>query len=78
MKERGRLSKSRYIAFLQCPKLFYYSVKLRDQIPPFDAATQFRLDQGGEGKENILKTLLKYCERDTVAMVDILGKLRGV
>ncbi len=42
------LSKSRYMDFLQCPKLFYFQIKLRDQIPPFDAATQFRLDQGGE------------------------------
>ncbi|MFO7618222.1 MAG: DUF2779 domain-containing protein [Thermoplasmata archaeon] len=44
---KATLSKSRYMDFLQCPKLFYYSVNLRDRMPPFDAATQFRLDQGG-------------------------------
>jgi hypothetical protein len=46
MKEKGKLSKSRYMGYLQCPRLFYYSVNLKDQIPPFDEATLFRFKQG--------------------------------
>jgi hypothetical protein len=40
------LSKSKYIAGLQCSKLLWYHYNARDQIPPVDKATQAVFDQG--------------------------------
>jgi hypothetical protein len=40
------ISKSRYQAGLQCPKLLWYRFNQQDAFPPVDAATQARFDQG--------------------------------
>jgi hypothetical protein len=42
------ISKSRYIAGLQCPKLLWHIYNARDLLPPVDAATQAVFDQGHE------------------------------
>jgi hypothetical protein len=42
------LSKSKYLAFLQCAKLLWYNYNAKDKIPPPDAATQAIFDQGHE------------------------------
>lgn len=42
------LSKSKYLAFIQCPKLLWYNYNARDKIPPPDAGTQAIFDQGHE------------------------------
>ena len=43
-----RLSKSRYIAGLQCPKRLWYEVNAFREIPPYDAAAEERFAQGHE------------------------------
>jgi len=43
-----RLSKSRYVSGLQCPKRLWYEVNAREEIPPFDAAALERFEQGHE------------------------------
>ena len=40
------ISKSKYIAGLQCSKLLWYNYNARDQIPPYDEATQAIFEQG--------------------------------
>jgi hypothetical protein len=40
------LSKSKYIAGIQCLKYLWYIVNYPEKIPPFDEATQFRFKQG--------------------------------
>jgi len=40
------LSKSRFLAGLQCPKKLWTEIHARELIPPVDAATQARFDQG--------------------------------
>lgn len=40
------LSKSRYLAGLQCPKRLWTEIHARERLPPVDAATQARFDQG--------------------------------
>ena len=40
------LSKSKYIAGLQCAKLLWYHYNARDRIPPYDESTQAVFDQG--------------------------------
>ena len=40
------ISKSRYMAGLQCPKLLWYQVNQPDAFPPIDAGTQAIFDQG--------------------------------
>ena len=40
------ISKSKYIAGLQCSKLLWYYYNAREQIPPYDEATQAIFDQG--------------------------------
>jgi hypothetical protein len=42
------LSKSKYLAFLQCSKLLWYHYNARDKVPPPGAATQAIFDQGHE------------------------------
>lgn len=42
------LSKSRYIAGLQCAKRLWYEANAFQQIPPFDEAAMARFDQGHE------------------------------
>lgn len=42
------LSKSKYVSGRQCLKLLWYTVRDPDAIPPVDAGTQFRFDQGEE------------------------------
>ena len=42
------LSKSRFMAGLQCPKRLWFEVNAREQVPPTDAATQAIFDQGTE------------------------------
>jgi hypothetical protein len=44
----GLLSKTRYIAGLQCPRYLWVLANDPDRIPPPDAGTQFRFDQGHE------------------------------
>lgn len=43
-----RLSKSRYISGLQCPKRLWYEANAYQQIPQFDEAAMARFDQGHE------------------------------
>ena len=40
------ISKSRYVAGLQCPKLLWHVCSARDLLPPVDEATQAVFDQG--------------------------------
>src|SRR5258707_5580613 len=40
------LSKSKYLAGLQCEKLLWYHYNEKDKIPPPDASTQAIFDQG--------------------------------
>jgi hypothetical protein len=40
------ISKSKYIAGLQCAKLVWYHYNARDRIPPYDESTQAVFDQG--------------------------------
>jgi hypothetical protein len=40
------LSKSKYLAGLQCSKLLWYQYNAKSEIPPVDAATQALFDQG--------------------------------
>jgi hypothetical protein len=42
------LSKSKFIAGLQCSKLLWHAVNTPDQFPANDAATQAIFDQGHE------------------------------
>jgi hypothetical protein len=42
------ISKSRYLAGLQCPKLLWYHFNQPDAFPPIDAATQALFDQGAQ------------------------------
>jgi hypothetical protein len=42
------LSKSKYLAGLQCSKLLWYQYNAKTEIPPVDAATQALFDQGHE------------------------------
>ena len=42
------LSKTRYIAGLQCAKRLWYEVNAFREIPPFDAAAEERFEQGHE------------------------------
>jgi len=46
----GRLliSKSKFVAGLQCPKLLWHAVNRPEQFPPTDPATQANFDQGRE------------------------------
>ena len=43
---RPAISKSKYMAGLQCPKLLWTHYNAKDLIPPVDAATQAVFDQG--------------------------------
>jgi len=43
-----RVSKSRYLQGLQCPKLLWHVYNARDLLPPVDEATQAIFDQGHE------------------------------
>jgi hypothetical protein len=45
---RRLISKSRYTKGLQCAKLLWYDANAREQMPPFDAETQAKFDQGHE------------------------------
>ncbi|HJX53698.1 MAG TPA: hypothetical protein VJ801_13105 [Polyangia bacterium] len=40
------ISKTRYLAGLQCPKLLWHHFNQPDAFPPIDAATQALFDQG--------------------------------
>ena len=42
------LSKSKYLAGLQCPKLLWFHYNAKDEIPPVDEAKQALFDQGHE------------------------------
>ena len=42
------ISKSRYLAGLQCPKLLWYHFNQPDAFPPVDTATQALFDQGSQ------------------------------
>ena len=42
------LSKSRFVSGLQCAKKLWTEVHARERIPPWDAATRARFDQGHE------------------------------
>ena len=42
------ISKTRYLAGLQCPKLLWYHFNQPDALPPVDVATQAIFDQGKE------------------------------
>lgn len=44
--EMTSLSKSKYIAGLQCSKLLWYSYNAKDRIPPYDESTLAVFDQG--------------------------------
>jgi len=63
-----RLSKSRYVAGLQCPKRLYLEIH-----EGMMASLQFHRMAFGDGdsaeKETIRTALLTYCARDTLAMV---------
>ena len=48
MNTSYRLSKSRYLQGLQCPKLLWMSYHAKDQFPPVDPETQAIFDQGNE------------------------------
>ncbi len=43
-----RLSKSRYLSGLQCPKRLYLEIHVRELATPFDEGTQAILDAGTE------------------------------
>jgi hypothetical protein len=40
------LSKSRYLAGLQCPKRLWHETNAREELPPYDAATEAIFEQG--------------------------------
>ena len=42
------ISKSRYMAGLQCPRLLWHKFNQPDAFPPVDAATQAIFDQGAQ------------------------------
>ena len=65
-----RLSKSKYLSGLQCPKRLYLEIReggvasaefYRMAFEAVDAAQKVRIHTA----------LLKYCERDTLAMVEL-------
>jgi len=45
-KKNRRLSKSRYMEWLQCPRLMYFSMRLEDQVPPPDRVSLWIMNQG--------------------------------
>lgn len=45
-KPPAALSKSKYLAGLQCPKLLWYEYNQKSELPPIDAATQAVFDEG--------------------------------
>ena len=48
MKKNYRLSKSKYLTGLQCPKALWISIHRRDLVPPIDVSTQAIFDMGRE------------------------------
>jgi len=46
IKVEKRISKSKYVAGLQCRKYLWYLINKPEDIPPFDEVTQFRFQQG--------------------------------
>ena len=51
-----RISKSKYVAGLQCHKYLWYLINDPEAIPPFDEVTQFRFQQGHD-VGNLAKSL---------------------
>ena len=43
---KATISKSKYLAGLQCPKLLWYHYNVRDAFPPIGAAKQAIFDIG--------------------------------
>ena len=56
MKKNILISKSKYVAGLQCIKYFWYLINNPEAIPPFDEVTQFRFQQGHD-VGNLAKSL---------------------
>ena len=56
MDKNKRISKSKYVAGLQCLKYLWYLVNDPEAIPPFDEVTQFRFQQGHD-VGNLAKSL---------------------
>jgi Domain of unknown function(DUF2779). len=56
MDKNKKISKSKYVAGLQCLKYLWYLVNDPGAIPPFDEATQFRFQQGHD-VGNLAKSL---------------------
>ncbi len=46
MERRIIISKSKYLAGLQCPRFFWYQVNAREEIPPPDFVTRYIFRQG--------------------------------
>ena len=46
MDKNKIISKSKYVAGLQCLKYLWYLINEQEAIPPFDEVTQFRFQQG--------------------------------
>ena len=56
MDKNKIISKSKYVAGLQCLKYLWYLINDPDAIPPFDEVTQFRFQQGHD-VGNLAKSL---------------------
>src|SRR4030042_5052888 len=56
MDKNKIISKSKYVAGLQCLKYLWYLINDPEAIPPFDEVTQFRFQQGHD-VGNLAKSL---------------------
>ena len=66
----GRLSRSRYLAGIQCPKRLHLEIQegIIAGLQYYRMNFEVRDEGGGARLRN---ALLKYCERDRVAMVEL-------
>ena len=84
------ISKTRYLAVLQCPKLLWYHFNQQDAFPPVDASTQTLFDRGSQvgavaktrfpkgievGAGVIKKTAVDEPSRAALRIVEKLSKL---
>jgi hypothetical protein len=80
------LSKSRYLAWLQCPKYFWYLVNEREQIPEVDFATNFIFNQGVKVGEYAKKLYpegvdlsgIKNLKQQTEKTIEVLSERKPV
>ena len=74
------ISKSKYLTGLQCLKLLWYeSMAIADGGAA--SLEYLRVTFGGideAQREAVRRNLEQYCELDTMAMVEIVGRLRGL